>query len=72
MKRTPEELTKINQGYMLKRQRCRQEIRFEQLKLQDAYTKLTRDPPVGQAWVIRGRRYPVSSIWEWWKGRASG
>ena len=65
MRRTPEELVKLNQGYML----YRKEVRFEQLKINNAFTKLTRNPPSGQALVVRGRRYSVSSIWEWWKNR---
>jgi len=77
--RTPDELVKINQGLTLRRQ----EVKFEQLKLNEVLTDLVRYPPPERDITIRvgkrqrivrvssvavlGRRYPVSSIWEWYR-----
>ena len=61
--RTPEELEQINRGLTL----MRQEVKAEQLKLNEILTDLVRRPREGKALVVRGRRYPLSSIWEWYK-----
>ena len=61
--RTPEELEMTNRGMTL----MRQEVKFEQLKLNEALTDLVRYPREGRAVVVLGRRYPISSIWEWYK-----
>ncbi len=61
--RTPDELEKINRGLTLKRQ----SVKFEQLKLNEALTDLVRYPREGRAVVVLGRRYPLSSIWEWYR-----
>ncbi len=61
--RTPDELEKINRGLTLRRQT----VKFEQLKLNEALTELVRFPKEGRAVVVLGRRYPISSIWEWYK-----
>jgi hypothetical protein len=66
--RTPEELVKINQGLTL----MRQEVKFEQLKLNEALTDLVRYPRDGKALAVLGRRYPISSIWEWYKRKDAG
>ncbi len=65
-KRTVVELMRINAGYT----RYRQGVKAEQLKLNEVLTDLTRNPPKGRSLVVKGRRYPASSIWEWWRHRA--